>query len=340
MAGRLPPRPGLRRKVLLRRPHDRRLLPAELRVAGGQARERLVLFVRRGGGAGGVPRLQALPARQAWRARSKGGGGQAGVRTDRGGGRSAQARPARGEGGHEPVPFPSRVQESHRRDAEGLCRADAGAPRGRRLAHGGDDHRGDLRRRVQLFEPLLRERCGAARHDAERDPARGERRGDPLRRSARRRLARCWWPRPTKACARSCSATIPTSWRASFRIASLAPSSWAAIPSSSAWSRKSSGWWRRPVRASDLPLDIRGTAFQERVWQALRAIPPGRTATYAEIARAVGRPKAARAVAQACAANPLAIAIPCHRVVRTDGDLSGYRWGVERKRELIAREAA
>jgi AraC family transcriptional regulator, regulatory protein of adaptative response / methylated-DNA-[protein]-cysteine methyltransferase len=95
-----------------------------------------------------------------------------------------------------------------------------------------------------------------------------------------------------------------------------------------------------PGQGLDLPLDIRGTAFQERVWQALRAIPPGKTATYAEIARAVGRPKAARAVAQACAANPLAIAIPCHRVVRADGDLSGYRWGVERKRELIAREAA
>jgi AraC family transcriptional regulator of adaptative response/methylated-DNA-[protein]-cysteine methyltransferase len=95
-----------------------------------------------------------------------------------------------------------------------------------------------------------------------------------------------------------------------------------------------------PGQRLDLPLDIRGTAFQERVWQALRAIPPGRTATYAEIARAVGQPKAARAVAQACGANPLAVAIPCHRVVRADGDLSGYRWGVERKRELIAREAA
>ncbi len=95
-----------------------------------------------------------------------------------------------------------------------------------------------------------------------------------------------------------------------------------------------------PGQRLDLPLDIRGTAFQQQVWQALRAIPPGKTATYAEIAEAVGRPRAVRAVAQACAANPLAVAIPCHRVVRTDGDLSGYRWGVERKRELIAREAA
>ena len=95
-----------------------------------------------------------------------------------------------------------------------------------------------------------------------------------------------------------------------------------------------------PGQRLDLPLDIRGTAFQQRVWAALSAIPPGKTATYKEIAQAIGQPKAVRAVAQACAQNPLAVAIPCHRVVRTDGDLSGYRWGVERKRELIAREAA
>ena len=95
-----------------------------------------------------------------------------------------------------------------------------------------------------------------------------------------------------------------------------------------------------PGQCLGLPLDIRGTAFQQRVWAALRAIPPGKTATYTEIARAIGQPKAVRAVAQACAANPLAIAIPCHRVVREDGDLSGYRWGIERKRKLIDREAA
>ena len=95
-----------------------------------------------------------------------------------------------------------------------------------------------------------------------------------------------------------------------------------------------------PGQRLDLPLDIRGTAFQQRVWAALRAIPPGKTATYQEVARAIGQPKAVRAVAQACGANPLAVAIPCHRVVRTDGDVSGYRWGVERKRKLIDREAA
>jgi AraC family transcriptional regulator of adaptative response/methylated-DNA-[protein]-cysteine methyltransferase len=89
----------------------------------------------------------------------------------------------------------------------------------------------------------------------------------------------------------------------------------------------------------DLPLDVRGTAFQRRVWQALRKIPVGATASYAEIARRIGAPKSARAVAQACAANAIAVAIPCHRVVRTDGALSGYRWGVERKRALLARKA-
>ena len=93
-----------------------------------------------------------------------------------------------------------------------------------------------------------------------------------------------------------------------------------------------------PGLAADLPLDIRGTAFQLRVWQALRAIPPGSTASYTQIAAAIGAPAAVRAVAQACAANTLAVAIPCHRVVRADGALSGYRWGVERKAALLQRE--
>ena len=95
-----------------------------------------------------------------------------------------------------------------------------------------------------------------------------------------------------------------------------------------------------PGLGLDLPLDLRGTAFQQRVWHALGDIPAGGTATYAEIARRIGAPSAARAVAGACAANPVAVAIPCHRVVRRDGSLSGYRWGVERKRSLLAREAA
>jgi AraC family transcriptional regulator, regulatory protein of adaptative response / methylated-DNA-[protein]-cysteine methyltransferase len=100
------------------------------------------------------------------------------------------------------------------------------------------------------------------------------------------------------------------------------------------------GLVEHPAVGLDLPLDVRGTAFQERVWRALRKIPPGKTATYSQIARRIGAPKSTRAVAGACAANRLAIVIPCHRVVRNDGSLSGYAWGVERKRSLIEREAA
>ena len=96
----------------------------------------------------------------------------------------------------------------------------------------------------------------------------------------------------------------------------------------------------QPGIGHDLPLDVRGTAFQQRVWQALRRIPPGQTASYADIAARIGSPKAVRAVAQACASNTLAVAIPCHRVVRSDGALSGYRWGVARKRALLEREGA
>jgi AraC family transcriptional regulator of adaptative response/methylated-DNA-[protein]-cysteine methyltransferase len=99
------------------------------------------------------------------------------------------------------------------------------------------------------------------------------------------------------------------------------------------------GFVEAPKLGLDLPLDLRGTAFQERVWQALRRIPAGKTVSYAELARRVGAPRAVRAVAGACAANALAVAIPCHRVVRSDGGLAGYRWGVERKRALLEREA-
>jgi AraC family transcriptional regulator of adaptative response/methylated-DNA-[protein]-cysteine methyltransferase len=95
----------------------------------------------------------------------------------------------------------------------------------------------------------------------------------------------------------------------------------------------------QPGVGLDLPLDIRGTAFQRRVWKALQQIPLGSTATYSEIATIIGTPKAVRAVAQACGANALAVAIPCHRVIRNDGSLSGYRWGVERKQSLLEREA-
>jgi AraC family transcriptional regulator of adaptative response/methylated-DNA-[protein]-cysteine methyltransferase len=99
------------------------------------------------------------------------------------------------------------------------------------------------------------------------------------------------------------------------------------------------GFIEAPSLGLNLPLDVRGTAFQERVWRALCEIPAGATVSYAEIAERIGAPKAVRAVAQACGANHIAVAIPCHRVIRRDGDLSGYRWGAERKRELLQREA-
>ncbi len=99
------------------------------------------------------------------------------------------------------------------------------------------------------------------------------------------------------------------------------------------------GFVEAPQLGLDLPLDVRGTAFQQRVWQALRDIPAGTTVSYSDIASRIGSPRAVRAVAQACAANSLAVAIPCHRVVRNDGGLSGYRWGVQRKRALLEKES-
>lgn len=99
------------------------------------------------------------------------------------------------------------------------------------------------------------------------------------------------------------------------------------------------GFVEAPSIGLDLPLDVRGTAFQERVWQALREVPPGSTTSYTEIAARIGAPQAVRAVAQACAANHIAVAIPCHRVIRRDGNTSGYRWGVERKLALLQRES-
>jgi AraC family transcriptional regulator, regulatory protein of adaptative response / methylated-DNA-[protein]-cysteine methyltransferase len=122
--------------------------------------------------------------------------------------------------------------------------------------------------------------------------------------------------------------------RRRFPAAKLAPAD-AAL---AGWAERVVRFITRPGEQLDLPLDIRGTAFQAQVWRALQKIPPGETATYTGIAQALGRPRAVRAVAQACASNKLAVLVPCHRVVRGDGDLAGYRWGVERKRALLARE--
>ena len=105
------------------------------------------------------------------------------------------------------------------------------------------------------------------------------------------------------------------------------------------WMAQVIGYVDEPTRGLQLPLDVRGTAFQQQVWQALRRIPVGSTVSYSDLAQMLGMPRASRAVAGACAANSLAVAIPCHRVVRRDGDISGYRWGVDRKRALLRHEA-
>ena len=115
---------------------------------------------------------------------------------------------------------------------------------------------------------------------------------------------------------------------------------WPADAQLAAWAERIVRFVTAPGEQPDLPLDIRGTAFQARVWRALQKVPPGKTATYSEIAQALGQPKAVRAVAAACAANKLALLVPCHRIVRRDGDLAGYRWGVERKERLLAAEHA
>ena len=107
-----------------------------------------------------------------------------------------------------------------------------------------------------------------------------------------------------------------------------------------AWLARIAAFIASPDHALELPLDVRGTAFQAQVWRALQRIPPGSTASYAEIAAALGRPRAVRAVAQACGQNPVALLVPCHRAVRRDGELAGYRWGLERKRALLSRESA
>jgi len=105
------------------------------------------------------------------------------------------------------------------------------------------------------------------------------------------------------------------------------------------WVERTLGYLEGKSKHFDIPVDVRGTAFQELVWRTLRDIPEGQTASYAEVAQRIGRPKSARAVAGACAANPVAVIIPCHRVVRADGGVSGYRWGPRRKRQLLERES-
>ncbi len=122
--------------------------------------------------------------------------------------------------------------------------------------------------------------------------------------------------------------------RERFSAANLEP----ADPALVRWAARIVAFVSKPSRPLNLPLDLAGTAFQQRVWQALRAIAPGETVSYAQLAARLGEPRATRAVASAIARNPVALAVPCHRVIGSDGTLRGYRWGTERKRELLARE--
>ncbi len=152
--------------------------------------------------------------------------------------------------------------------------------------------------------------------------------------SAAARSARSWSPKASAAYARSSWATDPQALERAlherFPQTDLAAcgSDFAPILAEVV------AFIETPDTQLDLPLDIHGTEFQHKVWQALREIPRGQTATYGEIARHIGSPRSARAVGQACADNPLAIIIPCHRAVHSDGGLAGYRWGIERKRAL------
>ncbi|HEV7491295.1 MAG TPA: methylated-DNA--[protein]-cysteine S-methyltransferase, partial [Rhodanobacteraceae bacterium] len=119
-----------------------------------------------------------------------------------------------------------------------------------------------------------------------------------------------------------------------------APMPEAAAATFAAWMRALGAYLEGSTRSLELPLDVRGTAFQMRVWRYLQTIPYGEVQSYAEVARGIGRPTSARAVAQACASNAVALAIPCHRVIRGNGELGGYRWGLSRKRTLLDRERA
>ena len=261
------------------------------------------------------------------------------MRTDRKRRGGAQTRRACGERGLEPVPFPSRLQGHHGRDPESLRGSDAGGRAADELRTAEtvteaiyDAGFNSSSRFYENTDARLGMTPGAVRRGGAGAVIRfavGEASlGSVLVAATTKGVCAILLGDDPEALVRDLQDRFP---RAEFE---------GGDPKFERMVAQVVGLVEAPGQRLDLPLDIRGTAFQQRVWAALQAIPPGQTATYTEIARAIGQPKAVRAVAQACAANPLAVAIPCHRVVRSDGDLSGYRWGVERKRKLIDREAA
>ncbi len=208
----------------------------------------------------------------------------------------------------------------------------------RRQAH----HRRHLRIRLRLLQPPLRVQRRLPRNDSAHAARR--RRRPPSSATPRRavRWAGCWPPPPTPESAPSHSAaTTPNSLadlRQRFNQAQLVPAKgntgWLADALAFVLSQTT----EHPLAAT-FPLDVRATAFQQRVWRALQQVPRGQTRSYSALARSLGKPTAARAVAAACAANPVALAVPCHRAIGADGSLTGYRWGLQRKQKLLAAEA-
>ena len=248
-----------------------------------------------------LPAVQALPAERRAAGRTARRRCCQGVPPDRGGGDHADSRRARRERRDEPLPFPPRLQGGHRGDAEGVCGGASRQARARASCGRANGDRRDLRRRLQFQRPLLRDRRQSARHDADRLPRRRLRRRRSASPSANARSARSWSPRARRASARSCSATIRMRSRAICRTASRSATLIGGDAEFERWVAKVVGFVEAPRLGLDLPLDVRGTAFQQRVWQALREIPAGATASYAEIAERIGAPSAVRAVAQACA---------------------------------------
>jgi O-6-methylguanine DNA methyltransferase len=301
-----------------------------VRVAPAR-RENVAFYENRGGGRG---RPCKAPANQASMIEAQ--VAVEGLRDPARARADAVARGAGARGRDQPLPLPPHVQADRRRHAARVrARRAREALRGR-ARRGPADREVRLRRGLRLELARLRERKRGARHDAGRAPAR--RRGRAHRLGDRRDRARLRAGRGDGARhLRDWSATTRTCWWrrcARFPRAELVEDEGALRD----WAKQIVEFIASPDHALDLPLDVRGTAFQAQVWRALQRIPPGKTASYAEIAAALGRPTAVRAVAQACAANTLALLVPCHRVVRGDGEPGGYRWGAERKRALLERE--
>ncbi len=303
-----------RRRLRVRRALDRRLLPALVRGTPAPAPQRRVLRCARAARAAGYRACKRCDPDGSSTREKQVQAILAALPPDRAGGGAHVARDACAQGRTERVPLPPAVQGRHGRHA---ARLPPRAPdrAAERHAQGQPvGHRRDLRRRLQLRRALLRPRRRTARHDREQLSPRRRRRGDPLRGADLRARPRAGRRDRAAACARSSSATPWPNSRRACTNAFPRRSSARPTPSSAPGCSACSITCRRPLSPSspqlDLPLDVRGTAFQQQVWKALREIPAGTTSTYTAVAEKIGRPSAVRAVAQAIASNPVAVAVP------------------------------